>query len=336
MKKFFIILAAVCSAITMRSEQFSGECGPAMTWSLNTSTGVFLLEGAGLMYNYSSTDAVPWYQYRSMIRSVSYKSGSSFPNIGAHAFNGCSNLQSVELPSTVKSIGNYAFYRCTSLTSFPFTPDMELGSNAMFGSGLTSVYLPEGVTLGNGTFRECLDVTEFSVSPSNSTLTAVDGVLFSKDKKTLIVFPIADKRNRTSYTIPEGTATIDYGAFSYSELTSLSIPATISEINLLACSYMADLKTVYCYAATPPSINYQTFQGCNLSAATLYVPIGSKPLYFSANTWENFGKIEEFDSTALEETQSSASSQPAKIFRNGIIFIEKNGGIYTLSGIKLH
>ena len=334
MKKIFIFIVAMCCIVTMRSEQISGECGPAITWSLNTSTGVFTFEGAGLMYDYTSQNAVPWHSYCNIIRSVSYKTGSSFPNLGGFAFIGCTNLQAVELPATVKSIGDYAFKGCKSLTSFSFTPDMELGSNAFFGSGLTSVYLPEGVTLGNGTFRECLDVTEFTVSPSNNTLTAVDGVLFSKDKKTLIVFPVADNRNRTSYAVPEGTVTIDCGAFSYSELTNLYLPATISSIELLAFSYMANLKTVRCLATTPPAIHYQAFQGCNLSAATLFVPMGAIAIYASTDTWEEFGEIKETNGTGLEETYHSASKS-AKVFRDGVIFIEKDGNTYTLSGIKL-
>ncbi len=335
MKKIFIFFVALCCIATLRSEQVSGECGPAITWTLETSTGAFLFDGAGLMYNYTHPDILPWAQYRTLIRTVSYKSGSSFPNLSDWAFNECTNLKSVELPTTVNSIGAAAFEDCTSLTSFTFTPNMKLGDIAFMRSGLTSVYLPEGVTVGIGTFRECHNITEFTVSSSNNALTAVDGVLFSKDKTTIITFPVADKRNRTSYAIPEGTVTIDRGAFSYSKLTSLSIPATMSYIDLLACSYMTNLKTVYCYAATPPAtLNYQTFQGCKLSAATLYVPVGSKALYASDGSWNDFGKIEEINGTGIEDIYAP-ESQPTKVFHNGIILIEKDGNTYTVSGKQL-
>ncbi|MCI5884521.1 MAG: leucine-rich repeat domain-containing protein, partial [Clostridiales bacterium] len=37
--------------------------------------------------------------------------------IGDYAFNGCTTLESVTIPSGVKSIGSQAFYQCTSLAS---------------------------------------------------------------------------------------------------------------------------------------------------------------------------------------------------------------------------
>lgn len=51
-------------------------------------------------------------------RNVTYN-GKNYlvESIDADAFRGCSNLTSVEIPSSVTSIGQYAFYKCSSLTS---------------------------------------------------------------------------------------------------------------------------------------------------------------------------------------------------------------------------
>src|SRR5574344_1574471 len=48
--------------------------------------------------------------------TVQYKLNDK-ENLTDNAFNGCSSLTSIEIPSSVTSIGNNAFYYCTSLTS---------------------------------------------------------------------------------------------------------------------------------------------------------------------------------------------------------------------------
>ena len=63
-------------------------------------------------------------------------------SIGANAFNGCSGLTSVEIPSSVTSIGAWAFIGCSglkSITSLIEEPsEWELG-----GCGFT-IYVPQG------------------------------------------------------------------------------------------------------------------------------------------------------------------------------------------------
>ena len=58
--------------------------------------------------------------------------------IGAWAFDGCSNLTSITLPSSLTSIGEYAFQYCS----------------------LTSITIPEGVTqIGEYAFSGCSNLT---------------------------------------------------------------------------------------------------------------------------------------------------------------------------------
>ena len=44
-------------------------------------------------------------------------SGYSVIAIGESAFEGCSGLSQISIPSSVKTVGNYAFKDCTALTS---------------------------------------------------------------------------------------------------------------------------------------------------------------------------------------------------------------------------
>ena len=81
---------------------------------------------------------------------------------------------------------------------------------------------------------------EFVVSSENEYYTAEDGVLFTKDKKTLVCYPTAKNINvdrygqttdTTTYAVPEGTERIANRAFyRCGYLTRVTFPASLKEI----------------------------------------------------------------------------------------------------------
>ncbi|MBQ2601551.1 MAG: leucine-rich repeat domain-containing protein [Treponema sp.] len=73
---------------------------------------------------------------------------SSVQSIGTFAFNGCSELKSVSLPS-VESIGHHAFDACKSLESVDLGPSVvSIGSHAFSNClSIKSLYIPETVTV---------------------------------------------------------------------------------------------------------------------------------------------------------------------------------------------
>ena len=88
---------------------------------------------------------------------------------------------------------------------------------------LTKITLGKNVaSLGTWAMTNDQHLTEFAVDPANEYFTTVDGVLFSKDMKTLYYYPCGrnitfDKFGRTedttTYEIPEGVETIASKAF---------------------------------------------------------------------------------------------------------------------------
>ena len=76
--------------------------------------------------------------------------GSNVDTIGVNAFLNCSKLQSITLPSTLKTIGNSAFN----------------------GTGLTSVTIPASVTsIGDATFYGCSSMDSITIADSDTPLT---------------------------------------------------------------------------------------------------------------------------------------------------------------------
>ena len=83
-----------------------------------------------------------------------------------YAFDSCSGLTSITLPSGVTEIGDYAFTRCSGLTSITLPSGVtKIGYSAFSGcSGLISLTLPSGLTeIGSFTFDGCSGLTSIYV-----------------------------------------------------------------------------------------------------------------------------------------------------------------------------
>ena len=92
--------------ILLLSVEIANRCGENLTWSY--SNGVLTISGYGAMYDYTSSSAVPWYEYRSNITTISLPDGITY--IGNRAFYSCSALEAVQLQSaTPPALGNYTF-----------------------------------------------------------------------------------------------------------------------------------------------------------------------------------------------------------------------------------
>ena len=146
----------------------------------------------------------------------------STTSIGGYAFDGCSGLTSVTIGNGVTSIGNGAFSGCSGLTSVTIPDSVtSIGSEAFRDcSGLTSVTIPDSVTYISGhEFNGCSALMSISVGSANAKYKSVNGLLLSKDGKTLI------QGVNGSVTIPDSVTCIgEYAFYGCSELTSVTIP----------------------------------------------------------------------------------------------------------------
>lgn len=153
-------------------------------------------------------------------------------SIGEHAFMFCEAMRSIDIPGSATHIGNYAFSYCTSLSSISLPTSVELvGDAAFYGcDDLSSVEILGAKTvLGLGTFAKCAALTKIEVTNKNDLYTSLDGVLYSKDGKTLIQYPVG--KNTSAYVVPDKVTHIESFAFAgNTSLETIEIPSGIVSV----------------------------------------------------------------------------------------------------------
>ena len=301
----------------------SGNCGDSgsnVTWLLDDN-GTLTISGSGKIEDYRSDIDQPWYSNRSDITSVVIEPGvtsigslafyecsnltsitipSGLTSIGEQAFWNCTGLTSITIPSGFISIGGYAFWNCTGLTSITIQNGVtSIGTGAFWNcTGLTSITIPSSVTsIGVNVFYNCTGLTDITVDSNNSSFCSESGVLFNKDKTTLIYYPLG--KNDSSYTIPDGVTVIEqYAFYCNSKLTSVTIPSGVTSIGEMAFRECSGLTSVI-VPSSVTSIEYNAFWCCfNL---IIYIPGGI-----------TIG-IDAFYSTAAKITYTVDSSNNVKI-----------------------
>jgi len=215
-------------------------------------------------------------------------------SIGDYAFAQCYILTSIIIPNSVTSIGEAAFDLCEKLTSITIPYGVtRIGRHAFTGTALTSIIIPDSVTslgveafrgcesltnvtipasvesIGEMAFTYCSALTSLNVDVNNQYYSSIDGVLFNKEKTTLITYP---KGKNGKYDIPASVTSIGDWAFDYCDgLTNVIIPASVTSIGICAFECCTGLTSVT-IPDSVTSIGSSAFYGDTL---TIYGYAGS-------------------------------------------------------------
>ncbi|MBP3529973.1 MAG: leucine-rich repeat domain-containing protein [Thermoguttaceae bacterium] len=177
------------------------------------------------------------------LESLTWKSSAKC-EIGARAFGSCPALKRVELPEGLEAIPEYAFISCSSLETISGGKNVRtIGKGAFFScQSLKTLEFSEVVAVGERAFYGCERLTTFDfVSSENAAFQLVDGLLLSKDGKTLVACP----PGRTGeVVVPDGVVSIAKSAFEGGAVESVVLPQTLELIDSKAFEQCSKLKSV--------------------------------------------------------------------------------------------
>jgi len=292
--KVFLVVAAFCGTVGGLHAQVtvidSGYCGAVgdgsnLTWVL-TSDSVLTIYGNGDMAHYASPTVIPWYSYRSAIKTSVI--GDSVTSIGNYAFSQCSSLNSVMIGNSVTSTGYWTFCLCKNLTSVTIGNSVTSIGNTSFADciSLTSINIPNSVTtIEYGAFGDCKSLTSITIPESVTTIgiSAFDGcsnlqtVNYNAINCTIMWDPLD----------PFLGSVFGFGAGAF---ITLSIGYQVEAVPYGMFTNCSSITSITCYAITPPALDFRALYATS-KTIPVYVPCCSISAYQDSAGWSDFSNF---------------------------------------------
>lgn len=209
-------------------------------------------------------------------------------SIIANTFYGCENLVSATLPEGLTSIETWAFNNCFDLSELVLPSTLKTVGNGAFLNcfSLTSIAFPAGIeTIGNAALYGCKSLENIYIPAENEVYMTEDGVLYNKDKTTLIAY--SAKKTNTSFSVPEGVTQIGSYSFMYAtNLTEVIFPETLQYIHTDAFSYSSGITEVI-LPSSLLQLGQRAFSNCT-SLSVIYVNRVNSVYAYGTSAGENF------------------------------------------------
>lgn len=204
--------------------------------------------GADEVYTYKDysyivrdNDTVQIIKYDGNNKSVNVPSkidGKPVTVIGSHAFSSCINLQNLTIPGSVRDLHECAVSYCPKLKSLVIKDGNLKNLDYMdiySCRSLKTLSLPKNLQYFISLY-ECDEIEAVTVSSKNTDYKSYNGVVYSKNLKTLVYYPPGKKD--TYFIVPSSVTEIERLAFNKAKnLKGVYVPKTVKEIGETAFGY---------------------------------------------------------------------------------------------------
>lgn len=185
---------------------------------------------------------------------------TSVDKVQSRAFEGGQKLEQVTIGA--KTINSQAFYGCSKLKAVEFNgSSINIGEVCFCNdSELENViFNTQSIKIGAyNVFQNCNKLKEIKIGENNTQYKIIDGVLFTSDEKTIVLYPVAKELDE--YIIPSSVQKIGNSAFHNAiNLERISIPKTVIEVEYRAFEDCEKLAKVEIGASV---IGVQAFYSC--------------------------------------------------------------------------
>ena len=164
----------------------------------------------------------------------------SVNEIGEKAFENCTEVTQINIPSTITKINNSVFSGC---------------------SKLTTITIPYAVSeIGDSCFLGCKSLTSIKVHLSNTVFKSNNGVLYDINGKILYAYPYS--KTDEQYKLADNLISIEKNVFNgFDELQSVALPESLTNIGESAFENCKNLNNVL-IPASVKTIGTNAFANC--------------------------------------------------------------------------
>ena len=251
--------------------------------------------------------------------------------IGQYMFYNCKGLISIVLPATATKISYWAFRNCSELTLVELPKAcVTVEDDVFYGNkNLTTLHLPKTVTeFGSNNLNSCRKFEAFTVEEGNTSLKAIDGVLYKNDT-TLVKYPMG--RNSTEFTIPATVKRIENHAFSYAMIESVKLLESLKHIGNYCFSNCEKLKDIL-LGNSVTTFGNSVFWGCKqLEDVTLPESIEKIPstTFYNCVSLRSINIGQNIKDIADDAFENCTMLQSFAVDENNQVFVSEGGILYT-------
>lgn len=253
---------------------------------------------------YVDGDCLPYFGFHTLLETAILPKGiKSTQEEYETALSESENLQTLGLPAGLKTVAG--FNSCPKLTGLVLPEGLEIIEEFAFCGcdSITAIRIPASVkSISGSSFAGC-NIAAYEMDEKNPYYTVIDGVIYSKDLKTLVAFPSAYPQKLfvvpettqiigdsafmdskiDSVVLPLGLTTIEGWAFQGSSIKSIDLPDTITSLGELSFRFCTELEHVRLSNGLT-EIPRQTFSSCT-KLKKLVIPSNVKTIHFLALVW---------------------------------------------------